>query len=613
MIFSLTMLVAQALAQDVSDGDIPLLNAQTFHPSMDSHEFFRAVDSDLGERGFAGRAVLSYTLDPLQYTWWDGRDEAIVSNLLQLDVVAAYTVGPFRIGVDLPVILRSFGGLSTDATGLGDLGVDAKIRALDNTKAPIGLALSGRVWLPTSTAGGALGTDGVGVDVVASVDKPIGKKLDAVLDLGFTAQPTVVMENVTWGPTASVQAGLAYRISEKVGVVGELYTSGVLADFANEQARPTELLVGGWYRTGPRNAIAIRPAVAFGLNDAVTSPRFRGMLGVAWDPLKPKAPPDADKDGIADASDPCPNTPEDVDTYEDTDGCPELANLVVTVVDTDGVVVDTEWTIASANKTGKSGTGVDLPAGEVEATASGGSARVTVPPGGAAKVEIRVPAPRGTLAVEVVDMKGTPIPGATWSATGPTPVGDTVPGSIQARPGTYTIAGDAPGYRPVKKTIELVKDGTATLRLEMVPARAVLQAAKIEIKDSVYFETGKTIIKPESFPLLDEIADILKDHPELTRIRIEGNTDSRGSASANQTLSQGRAESVAAYFVTKGVAATRLEALGNGESKPLVKEKSSADQAKNRRVDFFVVGRSDADVAAPVQVIETKGDAPKAR
>jgi outer membrane protein OmpA-like peptidoglycan-associated protein len=398
-----------------------------------------------------------------------------------------------------------------------------------------------------------------------------------------------------------------------VGVVGELYTSGVLADFANEQARPTELLVGGWYRTGPRNAIAIRPAVAFGLNDAVTSPRFRGMLGVAWDPLKPKAPPDADKDGIADASDPCPNTPEDVDTYEDTDGCPELANLVVTVVDTDGVVVDTEWTIASANKTGKSGTGVDLPAGEVEATASGGSARVTVPPGGAAKVEIRVPAPRGTLAVEVVDMKGTPIPGATWSATGPTPVGDTVPGSIQARPGTYTIAGDAPGYRPVKKTIELVKDGTATLRLEMVPARAVLQAAKIEIKDSVYFETGKTIIKPESFPLLDEIADILKDHPELTRIRIEGNTDSRGSASANQTLSQGRAESVAAYFVTKGVAATRLEALGNGESKPLVKEKSSADQAKNRRVDFFVVGRSDADVAAPVQVIETKGDAPKAR
>ena len=106
-------------------------------------------------------------------------------------------------------------------------------------------------------------------------------------------------------------------------------------------------------------------------------------------------------------------------------------------------------------------------------------------------------------------------------------------------------------------------------------------------------------------------SDILLDHPELTRIRIEGNTDSRGSASDNLKLSQGRADAVKNYLIAKGVVADRLESIGYGESKPIVKEKTAADQAKNRRVDFFVVGRSDTEVQGPVKQIETKGDKPK--
>ena len=364
MLISLALLPL-AQAQEVSDGDVPGLNAQTFHPSMDSHEFFRAVDSDLGERGFAARGVASYTIAPLQYTDWDGRTQDIVANLIQLDVIGAYTVGPFRVGVDVPVILRNFGGTSSDATGLGDLGLDAKLRLLDNKKAPLGLAFSGRVYVPTSTVGEALGTEGVGADLVLSVDKPIGDRVDAVVDLGFTAQPTVEMENVTWGPTANLQAGLAFNATDRAGFVAEIFTSGVVSDFGNAQARPTELLLGGWYRLGERRAIALRPAVAFGLNDAVTAPKARILLSLAYDPLKPKGPPDTDKDGIVDPSDSCPEVPEDIDSYEDTDGCPELAKLLVKVIDTDGVAVnEAEWSIASASKGGKSGAMVELPAGD---------------------------------------------------------------------------------------------------------------------------------------------------------------------------------------------------------------------------------------------------------
>ena len=72
------------------------------------------------------------------------------------------------------------------------------------------------------------------------------------------------------------------------------------------------------------------------------------------------------------------------------------------------------------------------------------------------------------------------------------------------------------------------------------PTKVKVTREKIDIKDKVFFETGKTTIKSESFGLLDEVAQILIDHPELLKIRIEGHTDSRGSESTNQRLSEGR-------------------------------------------------------------------------
>jgi len=92
---------------------------------------------------------------------------------------------------------------------------------------------------------------------------------------------------------------------------------------------------------------------------------------------------------------------------------------------------------------------------------------------------------------------------------------------------------------------------------------------------------------------------------------IEGKTDSRGSAKDNQKLSQGRAKAVRGSLASKGVAASRLEAIGHGEEKPLVEEKTKDDQAKNRRVDFVVAERSDGAVQAPVKRIETSGDKAK--
>lgn len=120
------------------------------------------------------------------------------------------------------------------------------------------------------------------------------------------------------------------------------------------------------------------------------------------------------------------------------------------------------------------------------------------------------------------------------------------------------------------------------------PARAAIAKGKIELKEKVFFDTGRTTIKPESHALLDDVAAVLGDHPEVKRVVIEGHTDNRGSAAANKKLSQGRAEAVRAYLVDKGVAADRLEAKGFGQTRPIADNKTAKGREANRRVEFTI-------------------------
>ena len=74
-------------------------------------------------------------------------------------------------------------------------------------------------------------------------------------------------------------------------------------------------------------------------------PKFRAAALVGW--RFPGGPPDSDKDGLTDDVDKCPENPEDMDSFEDTDGCPELARVTVRVIDSDGIAVDgATWTAA---------------------------------------------------------------------------------------------------------------------------------------------------------------------------------------------------------------------------------------------------------------------------
>ena len=101
----------------------------------------------------------------------------------------------------------------------------------------------------------------------------------------------------------------------------------------------------------------------------------------------------------------------------------------------------------------------------------------------------------------------------------------------------------------------------------------------------VIFETGKSALKPESFTVLDIVAQSLQANPDI-RIEIAGYTDNTGAAATNARLSQARAEAVRMYLATRGVTPNRMVAKGYGPANPIAPNTTAAGRAQNRRVEL---------------------------
>jgi len=127
-----------------------------------------------------------------------------------------------------------------------------------------------------------------------------------------------------------------------------------------------------------------------------------------------------------------------------------------------------------------------------------------------------------------------------------------------------------------------------------IPENKGCPEVKQEVKEifrkalqGIQFETGKDIIRPVSFPILNNVVTIMKENKEYNLI-INGHTDNVGKPESNMILSQKRADAVKAYLVNKGIDASRMKAFGFGETKPVENNNTPAGRAKNRRVEFVV-------------------------
>lgn len=107
----------------------------------------------------------------------------------------------------------------------------------------------------------------------------------------------------------------------------------------------------------------------------------------------------------------------------------------------------------------------------------------------------------------------------------------------------------------------------------------------VTLSSEVNFAFDSEALRPQAEVTLDEVARRLREHTDVS-IRIEGHTDSVGSAQYNQGLSERRANSVRDYLVSQGVAEDRMMAVGYGEQRPVATNETDEGRALNRRVEI---------------------------
>jgi len=276
------------------------------------------------------------------------------------------------------------------------------------------------------------------------------------------------------------------------------------------------------------------------------------VLGVdfwLWDGGTPAAPPDRDGDGIPDRDDQCP-TEVGVDTAS---GCPDS--------DRDGIA----------------------------------DARDVCPDMAGLAIHKGCPDEDGDDVPDNVD-KCLGLPGLpAYEGCPPPPSdrdGDGTPDSDDACP-------NDPGPRHAKGCPDQDGDGIIDA-LDKCPTQPGVPEEKgclpkvIQRKFSgsvkgINFETASAQIKKGSFGLLDEAVKVFTKYP-LLRIAITGHTDDQGADDMNMQLSQARAEAVRTYLVGKGIATERLTAEGFGETLPIGDNKTGVGRAKNRRIEFKILG-----------------------
>lgn len=112
--------------------------------------------------------------------------------------------------------------------------------------------------------------------------------------------------------------------------------------------------------------------------------------------------------------------------------------------------------------------------------------------------------------------------------------------------------------------------------------------AKSFVLEDCNFETGKSTLLPEAYPVIDELVAYL-NRKDDEKIELGGHTDNVGSAASNVKLSQDRANAVMAYLVAKGIDPTRLTAKGYGMSKPIANNKTADGRAQNRRTEVKIL------------------------
>lgn len=595
----------------------PLANAQVVEPRSFPAERMRLAVDRLGLIDVEWGSVIShlswdvglwagYAKNPLVlYRTSDQRRVgALVADRVGFGLTGALGLFDWvEIGFELPFIFAQSRTAnqpdiaatpigSLQAIGVGDLRLVPKVRLLRSDKQYIDLAIILGVTAPTGGQRQYFGDAGFTFQPELVVSRAF-TGLRLALNLGAVLRPTTRFLSQTVEHELNARLGVGYHLKDH-GLPAFFMESSVFAGSSlvrpfrsfNQTAVELKLQIG--YEI--REFVSVFVGGGLGLTRGWGIPDWRVFAGVRVGSVKDAsrrdgleaaskpATADADNDGIADEVDRCPQSAEDKDGYQDEDGCPDLDN------DNDGVADEVDRCPSEAEDKD----------GFADAD---GCPELDNDNDGIADTVDRCP-------TETEDKDGF------QDDDGCVDVDNDSDGVADTRDRCPGEVGPADNYGCADTDRD--SDGVVD-RLDNCPDQAgstknsgcqekqlvALAVGKVELKDKIYFKNDSDVILPRSSQMLRNIATVMNNHPEQELVRIEGHTDNVGVAAYNLDLSDRRVRSVMRTLIKFGVAPKRLMAKGYGERKPVASNNSERGRARNRRVEFIVVGgMADAEAAS---------------
>jgi outer membrane protein OmpA-like peptidoglycan-associated protein len=561
-----------------------------FHPAPAGDRMFGVQSpGTAGDLAVHAMLLADYAESPLVLRTAQGNEDAgtVVGSQLLLHLSASLSLwSRLTVSADLPFAVQGGdGGTAQGVTlpapgsaGLADLRLGARGTFYGGYFDPFQIALGGYLWLPSGSQSAYAGDGSVRGAPQLIAGGLVGRALwSAAVGPELRAQKEFA--NVSPGTVMHWGAGFGYLVDEqrRLQVGAELLGGAGIND---PQIRTTnlELLLGGRYRIS--EIIDTGFGVGPGLTAGIGTPEFRAVVMAAYSPeVKPPAQ-DRDGDRINDPEDACPDVKGVRDADPKKNGCPAAPPPDT---DKDGIL--------DAQDACPAEPGVASPAPKKHGC----------------------PPPKDTDGDTIVDpedacpaVAGVADPDPKRNGCPPPDKdGDQVPDKSDACPDIAGVATSDPATNgcPPDTDGDAIRDDQDACPKEKgkpdpdpqkngCPVAVRVTESEIVILQQVQFDFAKATIRPVSNALLDEVAGVLKDHPEILKLEVQGHADNRGARAYNLKLSQARAESVMNALIQRGIVPDRMQAKGYGPDAAIADNKTEEGRQRNRRVQFQILEKA---------------------